>query len=576
MQRNRNVRSLIRRASSAALCCALSAAAHAFTPLNFPAPSQVSPSTLPAWREATLLASPDEPPVLLSFAIAPDFMAGREDVTQAEARQAVLAALATWSEASRGRVRFVEAPWPAVMNAGIAPPVDWEGPSLADWVADQARPPEDRLYPPEARPGWGANIEFFSRPQGWSIVSETRLFQMTNQNLGFAVVNTLGVGIRSSDLYINASRSWRVEPTGPGRDLESVILHELGHCLGFDHPDEAAANASVNLDPISLEDGFEGCGCEVMVSAYQGTKRQLTVDDVGALAFLYPPAPGDLNGDRTVSMADLTTALAINRAEMEAGPYEARAGDLLTTDGRIDSAELTVCLALATGQGPIPAAELPAGAGLSPLGVGPTGSSGLEISISATLTPSDIGKGGTVRLDLALANAGLAPIQSWQLALLYDPAVFLNARRLPGAFPPDGLPIDNLATPGLALLGVLGASPATTAAGVIASLEFDVSLPDAVDAVMSVLAIQDAEVVVNLGGQIVVFGTQPGQTLTLVDGSAFASDLDADSDGVVRLDDLYAWALSPIDTDRDGDVDADDRRRMVECLRSGEATEFSR
>lgn len=56
-------------------------------------------------------------------------------------------------------------------------------------------------------------------------------------------------------------------------DLESVILHELGHVLGLDH-----------------EDGLgQGLGAPVMQSLYWGEKRALTADDIAGVQSLYCP-----------------------------------------------------------------------------------------------------------------------------------------------------------------------------------------------------------------------------------------------------------------------------------------------
>jgi hypothetical protein len=59
---------------------------------------------------------------------------------------------------------------------------------------------------------------------------------------------------------------------GPPYDLESVLLHELGHALGLGH----------STDPDS-----------VMWSTYAGTRRRLATDDVAGMAALYGGGGGD-------------------------------------------------------------------------------------------------------------------------------------------------------------------------------------------------------------------------------------------------------------------------------------------
>jgi predicted Zn-dependent protease len=70
-------------------------------------------------------------------------------------------------------------------------------------------------------------------------------------------------------LHFNESEKWSLEPVIAEYDVETVALHEIGHCLGLPH----------SASPHS-----------VMYSAMRANfaSRQLSQEDVEAFKFLYP------------------------------------------------------------------------------------------------------------------------------------------------------------------------------------------------------------------------------------------------------------------------------------------------
>ncbi|RMH25006.1 MAG: hypothetical protein D6693_09405 [Planctomycetota bacterium] len=296
----------------------LTAAATGATLLGFPSPSDISAGRFLGWRASSPYAPPPASPwaVSLTYAIQADLLANQSAFAPGEAAGIVRDTLNLWTDAARGRVTFTEAPWSAVRNEGPAPPDQWEGPGILDWLSGAF---------PGTTPGWGANVEVFSVPTGFTITSQSLTFSMNPNVLGFTVVNRIGSRtIVSVDIYLNESFTW-FDAEAPASasgganennqiisyDLRAVVLHEVGHAMGLDHPNQAVLNGSWNISPILFNPGDPWSSSDLMHSVYTGPRSSATLDEVGGLAIVHGwKSPVDANGDGHIDGHDITQVLS--------------------------------------------------------------------------------------------------------------------------------------------------------------------------------------------------------------------------------------------------------------------------
>jgi hypothetical protein len=79
-------------------------------------------------------------------------------------------------------------------------------------------------------------------------------------------------GTNAGDIILNAGAAWKINSD---YDLETVVIHELGHALGMGHSAISAA---------------------VMSAYYTGVKQTLTSDDIAGIDSIYgavPPSPSN-------------------------------------------------------------------------------------------------------------------------------------------------------------------------------------------------------------------------------------------------------------------------------------------
>lgn len=357
-------------------------------------------------------------PFNIYYAIDANFMDNQPTQVRNTAAAAVDAALQSWASACAGFIDFVPVPWAAVENndcacngvgcpqfafnqcntsdANCCDPVThpfFIGPSLAEWIAGGGVGGWDPLPEGNVFPGWGADIDVFSRPEGFQIKSNGFLYTMSPCILGFTVVHRAGEGIFSMDIYLNEDFDWTTDfaaaqaawdnvapthqqfmacavhqgehaprpedagvnsrggcglPAGTVFDIETVILHELGHAFGLDHPDQASQHANIAfIDPWTF--AFEGVVPTaqqiVMHSQYVGPKRTLLAEDIGGLTFLYrPDSFGDLNGDGQITTSDGLRAMAISEGAASPTPFEVFLLDTDVRDGVISPDEAGIVM----------------------------------------------------------------------------------------------------------------------------------------------------------------------------------------------------------------------------------------
>ena len=182
-------------------------------------------------------------------------------------------------------------------------------------VSGRVRPELPRPGESEPWQGFGAEIDLFAlSPKEYPNVSGfgvwTQFWYLFADPIGTSGRVYPGNTITSVDMVFNPGVCYHLDPALSGlgcNHFASLLLHETGHALGLDHPDEFS-NRNFETDhdptnpiPVDCQSPTQGLVLSpnispqaVMISSRglpQPVRLELTQDDLGGRNFLYPICP---------------------------------------------------------------------------------------------------------------------------------------------------------------------------------------------------------------------------------------------------------------------------------------------
>ena len=577
-----------------------------FTLLDFRSPADIALGNYRGW-EGYL----QNQPIALTYQFDEEFMDFLPPSQRSQAMQAVVSALHSWSDVTHGHLSFAPYAYDAVpnddaiVNGGCWG--QWSGPSCQMW--------EQLGFPLDNLPGWGANIDFFTKPVGFSITSGGVTYQMTPGILGFAVIFREGDFIRTADIYLNEAWTWTTSTTQaqagapthanqiqyacasarvaapskdtphksnespeglvPVFDVQTVVLHEVGHALGLDHPNEAQSHLGAIIDPYTFNflSGNAWSPSLVMHGDYNGVKRTLQPADIGGMAFLYIPAlPGDLNASGDIDAGDAFNAIQSIGGNANPSPYDVNIMDFIQRDGVIDDLEVATVVEWAFD------ATAPVGT-VPDWNPAPIESLPTAMIVTPMFTPPVMVAGSTSTLTLCLSNPNQRNIRMWTIEAQYDPSLLANPRISDGALFNGAIWITPEHEPGRVRFARISLfDEENDSGGSVANLEFDVvAVPaaGAPKAPSSILALTEARILVS-EPVIHVFGDpDAAETLIIHPLPILTANLDITGDGRIGTEDWYAFLDAPTDFNGDLIINDADSDLFLSLMRQSEVADIT-
>ena len=121
-----------------------------------------------------------------------------------------------------------------------------------------------------------------------------------SNTLAITLISTRGTVVSETDVIFNSAKAWD-SYRGPQQsdvfDFRRVALHEFGHVLGLDHPDEAGQSVSA------------------LMNSRIGSLDQLTSDDIAGARSLYDNGPAYLASVPSSNLVNLSTRAFIGTGE---------------------------------------------------------------------------------------------------------------------------------------------------------------------------------------------------------------------------------------------------------------------